>query len=79
MTKTIKINNHHHMVGVHSLCLCNCEKITDFSQVTAASRIVLPAFIFFKSFIYNGYKKNHKAKAASANNIILFNFVNMKI
>ena len=75
----MRSNKPHHIVGVHALCLCNFEKITDFSHVTSSSRIVFHAFNFFNILIYIGYKINHIKNAIKAKIRILFNFTNIII
>ncbi|OQB40128.1 MAG: hypothetical protein BWY04_01445 [candidate division CPR1 bacterium ADurb.Bin160] len=47
-------NKPHHIVGVHALCLCNLEKIIDFSHVMASSRMVFHTFSFCNILIYIG-------------------------
>ena len=51
----ISKNSPHHIVGVQALCSCNLENITALSHVAESLRIVLPAFIFLRNLIYNGY------------------------
>ena len=80
-TQTIKSiitkNKPHHIVGVHALCSCNFANISDFSQVAVFSRMVLPAFNFFRIFIYKGYNIKVMINAAKVKLNIKFKFCNI--
>lgn len=73
----IKMNSHHHIVGVPALCQWSFVYIGESSPVTEASRIFCPALRFFKIRIYKGYKIIAKKNAPSENKIIWFNFISI--